>query len=206
MNKSVILEYKSNNCIMDYKNIDDMMRNIDNEYNQIDQLTFIFTANMLDYQSLHIHKTLMNYTKNNNNLLILNLETENLNYFTKIYKNINGNCNNNICRNNHYHNESCPLIFRKVLSNNLYRLISPWVFDNDNYVKNNYPTGSNPILLYSNIDNITNTDIFKIGEMNTGVIMYSTKISNIFIDIALNVITNWIHNKAKCMRKIGFYY
>ena len=90
---SSILNHKYNNniCLMEYKHVEFMVESVERRYNNFDNLTIIYTVNMLDYSNIDIHKDLLKTSANNaqNKKLFLNFETENIEYFTNNNNNDN---------------------------------------------------------------------------------------------------------------------
>ena len=188
MEKSPLSNYKNHNCIMGYQHMDYLTQEVENEFRHNDELHLLFSTNMLDFSILDIHEKLVNEVKGltSNEVMLLNLETENIDFFNTSLK-----TRTDLSSSSRYHHHQYPAVFQEALNGHLYHRLSNWISPWDNDVK---ASRKSKILLYSNIDDSQNTGIFIVNNITIGVIMYSTAVFNKLHIISSQQLVHWIRS------------
>ena len=188
--------YTNHDCIIDFQHMDYLTEEVENEFRHNDELYVVFAMNMLDYPTLDIHERLANEIRRmtSNEVLLLNLETENIDYFNTSIKEMTE------LNTSRYHHYQYPAVFQEALRSHLYHRLSNWISPWDNAMKKMRVSN---ISLYSNIDDTQNAGVFIVNNVTVGVIMYSTAVFNELHIISSEQLIRWIHAKAKCMRKLS---
>lgn len=191
--------YMNNDCIMGYQHMDYLTMKVENEFSRNEALYVVFTTNMLDYSSLEFHERVVNEVNEvtNNEVLLLNLETENKEYFSTSMTMV---ATLNESRYHNHHGHGYPEVFRGALHSQLYHKLTNWISPWDNAMRS---ARASAILLYSNIDDTRNAAMFIVNNVSVGIIMYTTAVVRELHMISVQQLARWIHSKAKCMRKLG---
>ena len=191
--------YMNNDCIMGYQHMDYLTMKVENEFSRNEELYVVFATNMLDYSSLDFHERVVNEVSSvtNNEVLLLNLETKNKEYFSTPMTMV---ANLNESRYHNHHGHGYPVVFRDALNAHLYHKLTNWISPWDNAMRS---ARASTILLYSNIDDTRNAAMFIVNNVSVGIIMYSTAVVRELHMISIQQLARWIHSKAKCMRKLG---
>ena len=218
--------YTIHRCIMNFEYIRYKMNKLrlahhrnGHDYQNDDDLTIIFTTNIINYPSIEYHEKLSLYIKasngsgksnsnSNRTVLLLNFETDNHEYFSNNMRDLE-----NLHRLYKYHEINYPISFKQALkfnhshNNYYYHLIKNWISPWDELLpakSSSSSSGLSTVLLYSNIDVVENAKIFLVNAVLVAIIMYDTHISapprNI---LSTDRLLQWIHFKAKCLRKLG---
>ena len=184
---------------MGYQHMDYLTMEVENEFSRNEDLYVVFATNMLDYSSLDIHERVVDEVNRvtHNEVLLLNLETENKEYFSTSMKMM---ATLNESRYNNHHGHGYSAVFRETLSSHLYHKLTNWISPWDNAMK---LARTSNILLYSNIDDTRNAAMFIVNNVSVGIIMYSTVVVRELHMISLQQLARWIHSKSKCMRRLG---
>jgi len=191
--------YSNNDCIMGYQQMDYLTMEVEDEFSRNEDLYVVFATNMLDYSTLDIHERVVDEVNRvtHNEVLLLNLETENEEYFSTSMTMM---ATLNESRYNNHHGHGYSAVFREALNSHLYHKLTNWVSPWDNAMRS---ARTSNILLYSNIDDMRNAAMFIVNNVSVGIIMYSTVVVRELHMISLQQLARWIHSKSKCMRRLG---
>ena len=195
--------YTNYDCIMGFQHMEFLTLKVENEFSRNEELYVVFATNMLDYSSLDIHERVVDEVNSvtYDEVLLLNLETENKEYFSASVNAITA-LNDSRYHHHHHHHHGYVYseVFEEALNSHLYHKLTNWISPWDNAMN---LARTSTILLYSNINDTRNAAMFVVNNVLVGIIMYSTAVMKGLHIISLQQLLRWIKSKAKCMRRLG---